>query len=171
LRLAHGVDDRPVISDREAKSIGQEQTFGVDVAVPDDVRQVLFEQVEQVGRRLRKHGLYARSISLKLRYGDFETTSRSMTLENSTNGSGELWTTASGLFDRWCVEGYRPIRLIGVSASQLSRGESQMSLFADPRQERQKRVDAVTDQITTKFGSKAIRRGGGLLADDARQVE
>jgi DNA polymerase-4 len=162
LRLAHGKDDRPVVSDREAKSIGQEQTFGLDVAIPEDVRQVLFEQVEQVGRRLRKHALTARSVSLKLRYGDFETITRSMTLEHATDGTSELWLAASGLFDKWCESGFRPIRLIGMSAAQLSRGGSQMSLFSDPIQERLKKVDAVADQITAKFGTKAIRRGGGL---------
>lgn len=162
LRLAHGIDDRPVVPDREAKSIGQEQTFGVDVAVPADVRLVLFEQVEQVARRLRKHRLCARTISLKLRYGDFETITRSATLENSTDVTAQLWLAASGLFDKWCKAGFRPIRLIGMSATQLSHGESQMTLFLDSKNERSKKVDAVADRITAKFGTKAIRRGGGL---------
>ena len=162
LRLAHGVDDRPVVPDREAKSIGHEQTFGVDVAIPQDVRLVLFEQVEQVARRLRKHGLCTRGVSLKLRYGDFETVTRSMTLENSTDATSELWAATNGLFDKWCAAGFRPIRLIGMSATQLSRGESQMTLFVDPERERLKKVDAVADKITAKFGTKAIRRGGGM---------
>jgi len=160
-RLAHGIDDRPVIPDRMAKSIGQEQTFGVDVADPADVRRVLFEQVEQVGRRLRQHRLYARTVSLKIRFGDFETISRSTTFENSTNGTAELWKPASELFDKWC-EGFRPVRLIGMSATQLTTGPKQMNLFVDPQNERQKKVDAVADQITAKFGNKAIRRGEGM---------
>src|SRR6185437_15176472 len=159
---AHGVDDRPVVPDREAKSIGQEQTFGVDVAIPADVRLVLFEQVEQVARRLRKHGLCARTISLKIRYGDFETITRSTTLENSTDGTSELWSAAGGLFDKWCEAGFRPVRLIGMSAAQLTRGQSQMALFIDPKDDRAKKVDAVADKITAKFGDGAIRRGGGL---------
>ncbi len=162
LRLAHGIDDRPVVPDREAKSIGQEQTFGVDAAVPDDVRRVLFEQVEQVGQRLRKHGLCARTVSLKIRYGDFETITRSLTLKDATDTTSDLWNAASSLFDKWCHNGFRPVRLIGASASLLSRGPAQMNLFVDPQQERKKQLDGVADRITAKFGTGAIRRGGGL---------
>ncbi|MDB5298570.1 MAG: dinB [Phycisphaerales bacterium] len=162
LRLAHGLDDRPVVCDREAKSIGQEQTFGVDVSAPDEIRRVLFEQVEQVGRRLRKHALSARCVSLKIRYGDFETISRSTTLKEATSGTAGLWAAACGLFDAWAAQSFRPVRLIGVSAAQLSSHGAQMSLFANPADEKQKRVDAVADRITAKFGASAIRRGRGL---------
>jgi DNA polymerase-4 len=163
LQLAHGIDDRPVVPDREAKSIGQEQTFGIDVADPAEVRRVLFEQVEQVGRRLRKHGLCARSLSLKIRYGEFETITRSTTLDHPTDVTGDLWAGAGALFDKWCAAGFRPVRLIGASASNLSRGPGQRPLFADPQDERRKKVDALADQITAKFGSKAMRRGGGTF--------
>jgi DNA polymerase IV len=166
LRLANGIDDRPVVPDREAKSIGQEQTFGVDVADAADVRRVLFEQVEQVGRRLRQHGLSARTVSLKIRYGEFETISRSTTLSDATAGTNDLWQAANTLFDQWCAGSFRPVRLIGMTAAQLSAGPSQLPLFVDPAGERQKRVDAVADKITQKFGNKAIRRGGGLPLDN-----
>ena len=56
MRLAHGLDDRPVAADEGAKSIGQEQTFETDVGSPDEVRRVLTEQLDQVARRVRKHG-------------------------------------------------------------------------------------------------------------------
>ena len=161
-RLAHGIDDRPVVCDREAKSIGQEQTFGENIVVPTDVRRVLFEQVEQVGRRLRQHSLFARTVSLKIRYGEFETISRSATVENPTNGTADLWKAASELFDAWCGQSFRPVRLIGMSTTQLSNGRAQLKLFVDPENERQKKVDSVADQITAKFGNKAIRRGEGL---------
>src|SRR5262249_21899231 len=127
-----------------------------------EVRRVLFEQVEQVGHRLRKHGLQARTITLKIRYGEFETITRSRTLQEATDATSELWRAASGLFEQWCTAGFRPVRLIGASVSQLSQGPDQMRLFADPAEERSKKVDAVADQITARFGSRAIRRGGGL---------
>ena len=159
LRLAHGEDDRPVVPDREARSIGHEQTFGLDVEVPDEIRRVLLEQVEQVGRRLRKHGLRARGVTLKIRYGDFETITRSVTLKEPTDGTSELWAAASEVFDKWCASGFKPVRLIGMSAGHLSKGEKQMALFVDPDHEKQKKVDRVADEIAAKFGSKAIRRG------------
>ena len=164
-RLAHGIDDRLVVPDREAKTIGQEQTFGVNIDVPDDVRRVLFEQVEQVARRLRKHGLHARGITLKIRYGDFETITRSTTLPEPTNSTANLWTAAAEVFDRWCQTSFQPIRLIGVSAAQLNEGEKQLTLFPDPASERRKKVDALADEITKKFGHNALRRGGGLRTE------
>jgi nucleotidyltransferase/DNA polymerase involved in DNA repair len=161
-RLAHGIDDRPVVPDREAKSIGHEQTFSTNLTEPADVRRVLFEQVEQVGRRLRQHGLHARTVSLKIRYGDFETISRSATVENPTNGTADLWTAAATLFDKWCEAGFRPVRLVGMSTSQLTAGDGQLPLFPDPLAERQKKVDGIADTITKKFGNGAIRRAEGL---------
>ena len=97
MRLSHGEDDREVVPDRQAKSIGQEQTFGVDLIQPEDVRRVLFEQVEQVGRRLRQHAMSARTVSLKIRYGEFETISRSTTLSQPTSGTADLWKAAWGV--------------------------------------------------------------------------
>lgn len=162
VRLANGLDDRPVVPDREAKSIGQEQTFGADVTNPADVRRVLFEQVEQVGRRLRQHELCARTISLKIRYGEFETISRSSTIEYASSGTNELWIAARAIFDKWSSAHFRPVRLIGISATQFSNGPAQLPLFADPKTERQKKVDAIADQITSKFGTRAMKRGEGL---------
>jgi DNA polymerase IV len=159
IRLAQGLDDRPVVPDRQAKSIGQENTFGVDVTDPAEVRRVLFEHVENVGRRLRKHGLCARTVSLKIRYGEFETISRSTTLTDATNTTQELWTAALGLFDAWA---FRAVRLIGMTAAQLSAGPGQLPLFTDPKTERQKKADAIADQITARFGNHAIRRGEGM---------
>jgi len=161
-RLAHGIDHRPVICDRQAKSIGQEQTFGENVADPAAVSRVLFEQVEQVGRRLRSQALLARTVCLKIRFGDFETITRSTTLENPTNGTNDLWEPAKSLLDSWCRKSFRPVRLIGMSASQLSGGTMQLNLFEDPRIERQKKIDSIADQITARYGNKAIRRGEGL---------
>ena len=155
--LARGIDTRPVVPDGEAKSIGHEQTFEVNVADGDEVRRVLLDQVEQVARRLRKSGLYSRGISLKIRYGDFQTISRSQTFESPTDATAELWQAARGLFDHWPFE---PVRLIGVAAERLSKAQGQMPLFADQGKELQKKLDSVTDRINDKYGSRTIRRGG-----------
>jgi DNA polymerase-4 len=154
-RLARGLDDRPVVPDSAAKSIGHEQTFEVDVADPGAVRGVLLGQAEQVGSRLRRHGLLARGVSLKIRFGDFQTIGRSSTLSAPTDATGELWDAARGLFDRWS---FQPVRLIGVTAERLSTGPGQMELFADPERERQKKLDAVADRINARFGKRTIRR-------------
>jgi DNA polymerase IV len=155
--LARGVDDRPVVPDREAKSIGHEQTFEVDVVNAHEIRRLLLDQVELVARRLRRHHVHAGGISLKIRFGQFETINRSMTLSNPTASTTELWQAARSLFDKWP---FQPVRLIGVTAERLTGGEGQLGLFTDPQKERQKKLDGVADQINEKFGKRAIRRGG-----------
>jgi DNA polymerase IV len=164
--LSRGLDERPVVPDSEAKSIGHEQTFGVDLADPDALRRILFEQVEAVARRLRKHGVFARGVTLKLRYGDFETITRSTMMKQPTQTTGDLWAAAVGLFDAWVMANFRPVRLIGATATHLGPAEAQLSLFADPTKETQKKLDAVADRIAGRFGSSAIRRAGGMDARD-----
>lgn len=154
--LAHGRDDRPVVHDRAAKSIGHEQTFETDVPDADEVRRVLLDQVEQVAARLRRHGLKCRGLSVKIRYGDFKTIGRSMTFGSPTDATAELWQAARGLFDAWA---FQPVRLIGVSAERLAEG-GQLPLFADPAAGRHTQLDTVTDRINQRYGKRAIRRGG-----------
>ncbi len=157
LDLARGVDDRPVTPDREAKSIGHEETFEVNVADADEIRRVLLDQAEQVGHRLRRHGLKARAIAVKIRYGDFQTITRSLTFAAATDATAELWQAARGLFDKWS---FQPVRLIGFTAERLSTGQEQMLLFADPARQRHEKLDAATDLINAKYGNRTIRRGG-----------
>jgi len=156
-RLSRGLDDRPVVGDEDAKSIGHEQTFEVDVTDPGQVRGVMLDRVEQVGARLRRHGLVARGVSLKIRFGNFQTINRSTTLARATDATGELWDAARGLFEQWP---FQPVRLIGVTAERLSQGRGQLDLFADPRRDRQRKLDDAADRINQRFGKRAIRRAG-----------
>ena len=156
-RLSRGIDDRPVVPDSDAKSIGHERTFETDLADAAEVRRVMLDQVEQVAARLRRHGLTARGVSLKIRFGKFQTISRSTTLARATDATGELWDAARGVFDQWP---FQPVRLIGVTAERLSQGPGQLDLFADPARDRRRKLDSVADQINQKFGKRSIRRGG-----------
>lgn len=156
-QLARGIDDRPVTPDRQAKSIGQEQTFQADLAEADEVRGVLLGQVEQVGYRLRRGGLLARGVTVKIRYGDFQTVTRSATFEHPTDATAELWTAAKALFDAWP---FQPVRLIGATATRLTATRGQMSLFGGKPSARQHDLDAATDAIIAKYGQGSIRRAG-----------
>ena len=160
-RLARGIDDRPVTPDSQAKSIGQEQTFAADLADADDVRRVMLAQAEQVARRLRQHGLTARTVTVKIRFGDFETITRSQTLSDATDTTDDIWHAARALFDRWAADTFQPVRLIGVTAKDLTHG-GQLMLFAGPAQDRRRRLDEATDRIVAKYGKQAIRRGRAL---------
>jgi DNA polymerase-4 len=161
-RLALGQDDRPVTPDRQAKSIGQEETFGMDVADHEQLRQTLFVQAEQVARRLRKAGLRAKSVWAKIRYGDFKTITRQCTLDEASDVTTTLYDAARSLFDAWARESFSPVRLIGMAGKNLVEGQGQLSLFPDPRQEKQKGVDEVVDRINQKLGKSSIRRAQGI---------
>jgi len=92
--LAHGRDEREVHPDRSAKSISQERTFGMDVPDPDELLRWLLQQTEQVSGRLRRHELRAKAVTVKIRYGDFKTITRSKTLPGATDRSDELWNAS-----------------------------------------------------------------------------
>lgn len=162
-RLAEGRDTRRVTPDNRARSISHEQTFGADLTNPEDARRVLVTQAESVARRLRRHGLMARTVTVKVRFGDFETITRSSTLATPTDHTSTLWDAGRTLFDRWALDRFRPVRLIGFSASQIGEaGETQLSLYHDADDEQQRRLDETTDAISERFGRGSIRRGAGL---------
>ncbi len=158
--LALGRDDRRVEPEAEAKSIGHEETFPYDLEEAEDVRAVLLGQCEAVGRRVRRAGRRARGVTVKIRYGDFETVTRAATLRAATDSTADLWAAAKDLFDRWAAADFRPVRLIGVSASRFEAGPHQLDLFEDPERERRRRLDAALDDLHRRFGSDAIRRRG-----------
>ncbi len=162
-RLSRGIDDRPVTPDHGAKSIGQEQTFDRDIDDRDHVRSVLLGQTQQVGRRLRKQGLRARGVTVKIRYGDFQTITRSSTLDRASDLTEELWEVACGLFDDWARQGFTPVRLIGISADRLESGGGQMDLFTDPGRQKRQQLDEAMDTIQDRFGAGSVRRGSGRV--------
>ncbi len=158
-KLAEGIDPRPVVPDSRAKSIGREQTFARDIADLDDLRAVLLRQVEHVARRLHRQELAARTVTLKLRYNDFTTITRSTTLERPISITDELWRAAERIFSAWAAKQRRPLRLIGVTVSQLAPAdEQQLSLFNTEERERMAALDRAVDDIADRFGEGAIRR-------------
>lgn len=158
-RLAHGIDDRPVVRDSDAKQISHEQTFGVNLADPDAVRYELHEQVQQVARRLRKHKLHAAGVTLKIRFGEFQTITRSRALPEPTDRTDLLWQASRELFDTWACKSFQPIRLIGMAARTLTPAGGQMPLFVSESDQKQEKLDQTMDKIINRFGSSAVRRG------------
>ena len=161
-RLSRGLDDRPVTADGQAKSIGQEITFARDVDDLDELRRVLLQQAEQVSRRLRKHELKARTVTVKLRYGDFTTRTKSTTLREAANTTEGIWKTAEGLLAAWAKRDVQPLRLLGVTATQFinARG-GQLPLFTPAAEARQQELDRAVDRIAERFGPDAVHRAGG----------
>jgi DNA polymerase-4 len=165
-QLARGIDKRPVVPDREAKSISHETTFAEDIADMDILRAWLVDLVEQVARRLRQHDLRGRTVDLKVRFADFTTISRSATLREPTHATQELLDAGLELLNSRLPPRHLPVRLLGFGVSHLDdSGKTQQHLFEQPDRERSQELDSVADQIAAKFGKRAIRRGAGLQPD------
>ena len=158
-RLARAMDERPVVPDREAKSIGQECTFEEDLEDREEVRGVLLGQSDEVARRLRRHGLRARGVTVKIRYGKFETITRNETLPEAVDTTQDLRAAAVRVFERWADAGFRPVRLVGVTARELEGGPEPAVLFPDDEHARKRRLDGALDEIAARFGKESLRRG------------
>jgi DNA polymerase IV len=170
-QLAQGIDNRPVVPEQQAKSISHETTFAQDVTEPEILQAWLMELSEQVGCRLRRHGLQGRTVQLKVRYADFHTVTRAQTLSQATDVTQEIWQTASRMLAERLPARRLRIRLLGVGVSGLDRPKAvQLSLFPDPQHEQQTRLDEVSDQIREKFGGRSLQRALGMLHDVATRA-
>jgi len=160
LKLAQGIDNREVESSREAKSISAEETFADDIIDEETLLNVLFHQVEQVSHRLRADGLEGKTITLKIRYKDFTTITRSHTMSEFTNTTKLLQESATAVFEEWYKKSAAKIRLLGFGVSNLqAEGSGQQLLFSDPNNKKQKNIDAIFDKIRDKYGDDALTRG------------
>ena len=156
--LAHGVGGRTVQPDSEAKSIGSETTFEDDTGDLDFLERMLLELSENVGWRLRETGVYARTITVKARYSDFRTITRSTTLPEAANATLDVYRTAVELLHKK-VSLQQPLRLIGVTAANLSaQGPGQLSLF-DGGKKKMKQLEEAVDEVRRKLGRGAVKRG------------
>ena len=166
-RLARGEDDRDVEPDRQCRSLSSEQTFATDISDATILLAVLLEQVEEVAQRLRQENLKARTVTLKLRYGDFRTVTRSDTLSEATNVTKTLWATAEHVFRQWHARSGGPLRLLGFGVSGLAPEQAgQQLLFRDPEEDKLKRLDQVVDKIRDRYGKHAAHRGNQPIRDN-----
>jgi DNA polymerase-4 len=159
-RHAQGIDDRPVDTDRETKSVSTEITYTRDVADRQTLLRTLRDLSDQVGRRLRAATLAGTTIRLKLRWPDFTTLSRQTTLPQPTDLDDEIYAAALRLFDSEWRPG-RAVRLLGVGVSHLGPPARQLSLL-DPAPEKNRKLLEAMDKLNDKYGDKTIQRGGGL---------
>ncbi len=159
--LAHGRDPRAVQTERVEKSVGHEETFLEDVADPLVLRSELRRLADRVASRLRAGGWEAGTISLKLRYADFTTISRSVTPPEATNVGQRIGDVAIELFDQ--VPLHQAVRLIGVRAERLrATGGGMMPLWDDDAPWRA--VDEALDDARARFGRGAVTRASILGA-------
>ncbi len=168
--LSQGLDERAVIPERQAKSISRETTFSSDVNDLEILRIILMDLVEDVSRRLRKNKLRGKTIQLKIRYDDFSTFTRSITVSQPTDLTREIEQSALLMLDQKLPERPLSIRLIGVGVTGFQSGsQHQKSLFDEEDQQKFSRLDQVKDQIASRFGSNSIIRGNRIASDDAQE--
>jgi DNA polymerase IV len=162
LALANNDDPREIVTEREAKSIGAEETFSVDLHERSDCDREVVRLVDRAISRLRQANLKARTLTLKIRYGNFETKTRARTVPDATDVSTVFVATARELLD--AVDCARGVRLLGISLSQLeARTETQGALAfgddearADAVVERRAAVERAVDEVRDRFGSRSV---------------
>jgi len=152
---AGGWYDTEIGEDTGPKSISHEHTFSEDTAELSQLEATLARLSEMVGRRLREHGLFARTIQLKLRYSDFSTITRAHSVARPTQLDTELFTEIRELFQQNWKPG-AAVRLLGVNASSFDEATDQMDLLAEDRHERWTRALAAADRLRDKFGESAV---------------
>jgi DNA polymerase-4 len=156
-RHSKGIDDRPIETERETKSISQEVTFSKDVRDDRKLEGTLREQSAEVARQLRGNNLAGRTIKLKIRWPDFTTLTRQTTLNNPTDQEDEIARAALALM-KMVRKPNQAVRLIGVGVSGLGAPVRQLGLW-DVESERSRKVQDVLDALQEKYGKDVVKRG------------
>lgn len=164
-RSANGIDDSPVLPPGEAKSISRETTFEEDTRDRALLKATLSYFSEKLGAELREQGKRARCLTLKIRYHDFTTISRSRTLAQTTDSEQMVFRAGANLLDRALSADKRPVRLIGIGVSRLAEPDGQLNML-DSSVRRLEQLNRAIDRIRQKYGFTAIQSGRTLPLKD-----
>ncbi len=154
---AQGMDNRPIVTEYETKSISQETTFNVDVRDEKTLEKTLRQQSKEVARQLRKNDLAGKTVKVKIRWSDFTTITRQVTLPTSTDNEEEITKAALKLL-RAVRKPNQAVRLIGVGVSGIGAPVRQLSLW-DAGSEKSRKLQEVVDQLQEKYGRDVIHKG------------
>lgn len=165
LNYANGIDNDPVISDEGPnKGYGNSVTLKRDVTDFETASQVLLAISETVGSRLRMAGVKCNCITVEFKNADFITKTHQVTLPDATNTTNVIYEASCRLLKE--IWNFEPIRLLGIRSSKLDDNDfTQLSLFDNPKNEKQKKLDMAIDSIRGKFGDNSIKRAS-FLSDD-----
>lgn len=173
--LAHGVDDRPVEPGREAKSISHEETFAHDLTKSEDIDVELVRQCDAVAQRLRTQGLVARTATVKIRFGDFDTITRQISSPEPFASAGQLLSMARSVMAP--IDITRGVRLIGVGVANLQQDQgTQLTLSFDEGSSTKSQIDParealtneVIDDVRSRFGVGAIGPASATVGGELR---
>jgi DNA polymerase-4 len=159
-----GIDDRDVVTGHEIKSIGHEETFSKDIIRIDLAKKELLSLANRVARRMRRHEIEGKTITLKVKYHDFKRVTRSVTRQTYTNDGTVIYANVCSLLEKTAV-GKRSVRLLGISLSNLADIGSgrQLSLFnANDSNQKRRELNKTLDSVVDKFGGDVVRPGSLL---------
>lgn len=160
-------EDRPAFREFDPEggtvgSISNERTFREDMDDPASIQRMLCSLSERVCWRARKRGVLARTITLKLRYADFETLTRGKTISRPTNSEREVYRVIQGIY-RQARQRSLPVRLLGIALSNLTEPPAQLGLFEDHSEEK---ISRSVDAVREKYGYKSVGLAGGRGLND-----
>jgi len=159
---AAGIDNRPVVPDRDEKQISAEETFDTDIADHARLRAEIVRLADKACARLRARQLSAGCVTVKIRRGDFTTYTRQRRFEPPTQETRVITSLATALLDAWLASQPRSaLRLLGVGVSELAPA-TQLELFTAPQTARNRELDAAVDRIRERFGKVALTRASSL---------
>jgi DNA polymerase-4 len=164
---ARGIDDRPIVTSHAVKSISQEVTFAQDVRDAKVLERTLYQQAAKVGENLRHRRLTGTTVKIKLRWADFTTLTRQLTLDHSTDQDQEIFSTALALFHKTWEPG-KPVRLLGVGVTGLREPIRQLSLWDDTT-EKDRQLQTAIDQLRQRFGKQIVSRGGEIYNENLKE--
>jgi DNA polymerase-4 len=160
---ARGIDNREVEAPGEAKSISQELTFARDTLDRNFLEANLHNLCQEVCQDLRSQNKRAKCVAIKLRYADFKTITRQVTLKEASDVTQIIFTTAQRLLSKTLAKQGKPIRLIGIRISSLVGEGKQLPMFGSGT-EKPEHLDKAIDKIRSKYGSTAIKTGNGIFS-------
>lgn len=164
---ANGIDESPVVARApEAKGYSISTTVEENVTDFESAHRILLSLADSVSGRMRADSAKCSCVGVTVRYTDFRDRAHQRRLWEPTDITGEIYELSRELLDElW--DGHTPIRLIGISLTELSRdGEAQMSLFADERRDKARKIDKAMDSIRSRYGSDTIMRGSVRREND-----
>ena len=168
IQRARGIDDRPIVLKHVAKSVSQETTFSKDIHAEETLLETIEKLSNRISQRLKKKHLQGTTIKINIRWSDFSTITRQVTLNHPSNQNNTISETAIALFKKEWQQG-EPIRLIGVGVSGLA--PEQLNLWDynnnSVNSETDKRLDSAIRDLREKFGNGVLQWGDDLTKNKA----
>jgi DNA polymerase-4 len=155
--LAWGRDYRDVTPNEPDKSISAAETFAQDIDDPEEILQEFLRLTEKAAARLRENGYYAKTISIKVRFADFSTISRSKTLPLPIDSTHDIYEIAKTLYLALNLDRAR-LRLVGISLDNLSEAAPEQLLLG-AREKGWREADSAIDRAKLRFGGSSVRPG------------